>query len=288
MPICGEWHKSSRGIVRIPPSICRARRMSEIPDDEPWGRVFARGQRRLERALGAMDLKSEESVAAAPRARPVLELAAQLLGPGATTVVDVGASQVGGVAEMVAESRNPGGTVEAWWRLHPVASLVGFEPDAVECRRLNDSVRPGRSERYFATALGKSDGTGTLHLAVRPACSSLYPPDAAVVRRYPQVYGDIREVGTEEVALTTLDSWWIDAGRPRISFIKLDTQGSEWDILTAGSRVLPGCLGLEVEVEFNALYLGQPLFHDVDRLLREAGFSLWRLGSLCHYAEKPK
>src|SRR5262249_13363188 len=168
------------------------------------------------------------------------------------------------------------------------ASLVGFEPDAVECRRLNDSVRPGRSERYFATALGKSDGTGTLHLAVRPACSSLYPPDAAVVCRYPQVYGDIREVGTEEVVLTTLDSWWIDAGRPRISFIKLDTQGSKWDILTAGSRVLPGCLRLEVEVEFNALYLGQPLFHDVDRLLREAGFSLWHLRSLCHYAKKPK
>jgi hypothetical protein len=40
---------------------------------------------------------------------------------------------------------------------------------------------------------------------------------------------------------------------------------------------------LEVEVQFNPLYQGVPLFGDVDRLLRGQGFSLWRLKNLSHY-----
>jgi len=39
---------------------------------------------------------------------------------------------------------------------------------------------------------------------------------------------------------------------------------------------------LELEVEFQALYVGQPLFADVDAFLRNRGFSLWRLRSIVH------
>ena len=46
-------------------------------------------------------------------------------------------------------------------------------------------------------------------------------------------------------------------------------------------------MGLQVEVEFSALYAGQPLFADVDRALRERGFVLWRFESLWHHAEQP-
>jgi hypothetical protein len=88
--------------------------------------------------------------------------------------------------------------------------------------------------------------------------------------------------------LNTLDRWWKDAGKPDVCFIKLDTQGSELSILQGGTDLLKGCLGCEVEVEFTALYQGQPLFHEIDRYLREQGFVLWRLGSLCHYSERPQ
>jgi hypothetical protein len=40
---------------------------------------------------------------------------------------------------------------------------------------------------------------------------------------------------------------------------------------------------LEIEVMFNPLYEGQPLFGDVDRYLRDRGFVLWRLGNLVQY-----
>lgn len=254
-------------------------------DSTAW---LARAQR-LAKRLTQVEAPPPRGAAAQPprRSKPALALAERLLGRDATVVIDVGARQVGDLAEVMAQRREGDHSADAWWRLHPVAALVGFEPDEQECLRLNAHVPEGRSERYLPTALGKSKGMATLHQAIRPACSSLYPPDPGTLSRYPQVFEDIREIGTQEVALTTLDDWWMDAGKPRVSFVKLDTQGSELDILVAGQAMLAGCLGLELEVEFNTMYAGQPLFHEVDRFLRGLGFSLWRLLSLCHYAEKP-
>ena len=48
-------------------------------------------------------------------------------------------------------------------------------------------------------------------------------------------------------------------------------------------RILASVRVVETEVEFNPIYLGQPLFSDVDRYLRDQGFVLWRLAHLAHY-----
>ncbi len=85
------------------------------------------------------------------------------------------------------------------------------------------------------------------------------------------------------ITLSTLDDWTREAGVLAVDFIKLDTQGAELDIFRGAERTLKSVRMLEVEVEFNELYTGQPLFGDVDRHLRERGFVLWRLGHLVHY-----
>ena len=72
-----------------------------------------------------------------------------------------------------------------------------------------------------------------------------------------------------------------------IAFLKLDTQGSELDILRGAGTALDRCLGIEIEVEFVPIYVGQPLFADVDQWLRARGFLLWRLHPLVHYSERP-
>jgi FkbM family methyltransferase len=56
--------------------------------------------------------------------------------------------------------------------------------------------------------------------------------------------------------------------------LKLDTQGSELDILRGASNTLMETSLVEVEVEFYPMYKGQPLFADVDALLRSSGFEL--------------
>ncbi|HUF31900.1 MAG TPA: FkbM family methyltransferase [Acidimicrobiales bacterium] len=181
------------------------------------------------------------------------------------------------------------GVGDRWAPFGANVSVIGFDPDEGECARLNALARPqvegetsGPRVVYEPVALGREADTATLHLTVEPACSSLYPPVEALVRQRPEL-SVIAPAGTAEVAMTTLDLWSRDAGVDRVDVMKLDTQGSELGVLEGAEATLAGVRLLEVEVEFNEIYEGQPLFGDVDRFLRARGFVLWRLQQLVHY-----
>jgi FkbM family methyltransferase len=166
------------------------------------------------------------------------QLAAEILGEGATTVLDVGARWgAGGV----------------WWRLDPLARLIGFDPDPVECARLNALLPPGARERFVPVALGREPGPATLNITLEPGCSSVFPPDEALADRFPGL-SVIKVAKRETIQLETLDRWAESEGIDEITFAKLDTQGCELDILRGGEQALSQCLGLEVEVEFASIY----------------------------------
>ena len=56
--------------------------------------------------------------------------------------------------------------------------------------------------------------------------------------------------------------------------LKLDVQGAELDILRGAPVTLAHVLAVECEVEFRPIYVGQPLFADVDTFMRGQGFEL--------------
>jgi FkbM family methyltransferase len=203
---------------------------------------------------------------------PIKDMVAGILGNYSTAVVNVGARW---------------GDAGAWWRIEPVASSIGFDPDPLECDRLNELCASPRRERYIPLALGAEQKDTPLYITLEPACSSVYPPLEALSERFPEL--EVIQVAKEEtVRLVPLDNWWESEERPSVSFLKIDTQGSEFDILQGAKSVLANCLGCEIEVEFSPIYKGQPLFSDVDTFLRAQGFVLWRLNDLCHYSEKPR
>lgn len=183
------------------------------------------------------------------------------------TIVDVGARW---------------GVSDRWDRYRPHVRVIGFEPDEDECRRLNSLEEADGAVAFVPVALGSSTGDATLHLTRDPACSSLYAPSATVSRHRPEL-AVIEQMGQAPVSLTTLDEWLRASGHDRVDVVKLDVQGAELDVLEGGTATLGLVRMLEVEVEFNEIYTGQPLFGDVDRFLRHRGFSLWRLQHLVHY-----
>jgi len=205
----------------------------------------------------------------APPPVPVRNAVTAALGPGALLALNVGARW---------------GDDGAWWRIAPLVTIVGFEPDQVECDRLNALCADSARERYLPLALGAAVQDAELHVTFDPACSSLYAPIEALAERYPALQ-QIRLIEKQVIRLTPLDHWWESERRPIVDFVKLDTQGSELDILRGAQAMLVDCAGCEIEVEFSPIYHGQPLFTDVDTFMRAQGFVLWRLHELTHYPE---
>ena len=73
----------------------------------------------------------------------------------------------------------------------------------------------------------------------------------------------------------SLDEFLHEENLLDVDFVKLDTQGSELNILQGATTILEqSVFGLEIEVFFNELYKEAPLFSDIDKYLRKFGFEL--------------
>ncbi len=164
---------------------------------------------------------------------------------------------------------------------HGIAEVLGFEPQPVECERLNQMAKPGC--RYLPHAVGDGS-TGTFHLARAVYTSSLLPPNLPIVDRFHvraaeiTVLGDLMRVAREwPVTTRRLDDIPEAKGT---DYLKLDIQGAELDVLRGATEVLKDVLVVETEVEFVPIYEGQPLFADIDVALRAAGFVFHRFTDL--------
>jgi FkbM family methyltransferase len=172
------------------------------------------------------------------------------------------------------------GVSDCWDGLEEAGQFVCFEPDREECDRLNAVGRP--HTRYYPYALSERDGELDITLTREPACSSAYLPLPGLYECYPALE-ETTPVATRTVPCRRLDSLAPEIGLKQVDAFKVDTQGSELDILKGAIPLLTGCSFVDIEVEFNELYGGANLFHEVDAFLRDQGFVLWRLSELVHY-----
>jgi FkbM family methyltransferase len=165
----------------------------------------------------------------------------------------------------------------------PVAqntAVLGFEPDVEECERLlanKEVTAPWADFALEAIALAETDKESQLYLLSAATNHSLLPPNQDFTRRYNMVKWDI--VGKTSLRTVTLDSVLFGSrkGEPQWGeFMKLDTQGTEYEILEGSPKTLDErTVAVVVEVAFCELYKGQKLFSEVELLLREHGFSFF-------------
>jgi FkbM family methyltransferase len=172
--------------------------------------------------------------------------------------------------------------------VEPIAAhtaVLGFEPAADECARLRAALRassPWARCEIEPQALAAAPGRAQLHVLSAPTNSSLRPPNGAFTERYDMIKW--REVARDELDVTTLDAV-LFGQRAGESFwgevVKLDTQGTEHEILQGARRTLVerGC-AVVCEVSFCELYRGQRLFSEVEILLRRLGFSFYGFSAL--------
>jgi FkbM family methyltransferase len=183
-----------------------------------------------------------------------------------------------------------GGVHELMDPVARVTSVLGFEPDAEECQRLNQSVSAESGWASFQAldiGLAAQAGVRTLHLLAANTNHSLLAPNAQFVERYRME--KFRLVGQCNVQCDSLDEV-LRRARPvgfRGEFIKLDTQGSEHEILEGAAATLAQETVLVVtEVAFCEIYRGQKRFSEIEQMLREKGFSFYGFGPLHRRSRK--
>jgi FkbM family methyltransferase len=155
-----------------------------------------------------------------------------------------------------------------------------FEPNTDLWPRLEANLRGVAGSRH-ALALASSSGESQMNINASPMTSSMLPRGAFAVRYFDEV---TRPVSSRPVWTVSLDDWRARSGVDRVDVLKLDLQGFEVEALRGASAMLRrGVRCVYTEVSFVPLYEGQPLFGDVDTLMRQHGY---RLYNLYHLATK--
>jgi FkbM family methyltransferase len=173
-------------------------------------------------------------------------------------VVDIGANPIDGTPPYAALLRQG------------EADVVGFEPNPAALAKLQAARGP--HETYLPHAVGDGE-PHVLNLCASSGMTSLYEPNPAVLNLFhgfPQWGRVIERVPVETVRLDDV------AETSGLELLKIDIQGGELTVFQHGRQRLSAALVIHTEVEFLPMYLGQPLFAEVDQFLRGEGFVLHR------------
>lgn len=174
------------------------------------------------------------------------------------------------------------GVSERWLDLRDKLSILGFEPDPVECARLNAQwAGPGQAQ-FLPVALGAESTTRPLYLTELAGCASLFPPIERLCDEYPLLACN-RPTGVADVSIERLDDVVRREAFGPVDVVKLDVQGAELDVLQGGRATVASARALNVEVAFEPMYEGQALFPEIHTFLRDLGFKLWRFDTLVHH-----
>ena len=179
----------------------------------------------------------------------------QILAPSRlTSIVDVGANPIDGdppYKAMLAAG---------------LCEVTGFEPQAEALARLEE--KKGPQERYLPYALGEGT-SATLNICELEGMTSLLVPEPghlALFNLFP-IWGKVKnQIPVETRKLDDI------AEIARMDFLKMDVQGSERDVLSHGREKLKDTVVVQTEVSFVPLYRNQPVFGEIDLMLRREGF----------------
>lgn len=153
--------------------------------------------------------------------------------------------------------------------------IVCFEPLPEAHRVL---LRKTRNDENIIvhprTAIGNSSGNIDINVSKNSVSSSIFEMLPAHANAAPTSVFESKV----ETPITPLDA----VSEPYLRsetrcFLKVDTQGYEWEVLDGASEVLARSSGLMMELSMQPLYRGQHLWRELTARLEEAGFALWAL-----------
>jgi FkbM family methyltransferase len=179
---------------------------------------------------------------------------------GTNLVIDIGAN----VGQYVREIRSNGFS----------GRIIAFEPLRAAFEQLAKLAEGDPGLTVHRLALGESEHDAPINVAANSWSSSLL----AITETHLSATPESVYVGEELIEIRPLDS--LHLIRPDdVAWIKIDTQGSEASVLSGGQETFKRAEAIEIELSYLALYEGQALAWEVEKILHDLGFNVFALSS---------
>jgi FkbM family methyltransferase len=151
--------------------------------------------------------------------------------------------------------------------------IVSVEPQPEMLEHLNAASRG--DPHWFIEPIAVSDRRGTVSFNVMSdaQCSSLAQPDNSETALFSAQTTVKRQITVESRTLDDIVDHWIDSGRFKRPFLKLDTQGHDVAIVTA-CRKLRAFVAFQSELSVKRLYKGAPHFTEAITEYCSLGFDV--------------
>lgn len=186
------------------------------------------------------------------------------------SIVDVGAS---------------GGISSYWSVFEPYLHAVAFEPLIQECERLNRDPKKSSHTTYFPYFVISDDPSVATESGPHFA-SNYFERSSSVKATTLQKVDYIQEHfnAGKEVVYTdkkiSLDRFFRDRPNDNVDFIKIDTDGYDYEVLDGARETIleREVVGITIEAQFHGkTTLHANTFRNIDRVMNEIGFTLFDL-----------
>lgn len=149
--------------------------------------------------------------------------------------------------------------------------FVGIEPDPGEADRLE---KKGGYEKVHKLALSDVHGEKTLYITRQPDKSSILEPDLEIIKNW--YTGDLTayEVVQKIAVQTTTIDKLNDADAVDFDWIKVDTQGSEYEVLQGALNSLKEVTVILTELSTAKQYINQKTTVDFIAAINDLGFDI--------------
>ena len=180
------------------------------------------------------------------------------------SIIDVGANR-GQFAQRVFKNNFDG-------------NIISFEPLKEEHESLNKlSSKKENWQVAKRCALGNKNEVKKFYISGNSESSSLLK----ILQKHTDLRPESKTIKTEKINVERLDNFKKEISKLKKNLLlKIDTQGSEIDVLKGASKVIKDIKCLFIEVSLVSLYKNQKLWLDIIKYMEKLNFNVWSIDQL--------